>query len=69
LSIVAGAGTPADRIASALAAAADQYAEAARVGGGRVERNTFISAYVIVGLIVGSFVIAMYLPIFRAGGI
>jgi type IV pilus assembly protein PilC len=69
LSIVAGAGTPADRIASALAAAADQYAEAARVGGGRVERNTFIWAYVIVGLIVGSFVIAMYLPIFKAGGI
>jgi type IV pilus assembly protein PilC len=69
LSIVAGTGAAADRLAAALAAAADQYAEAARVGGGRVERNTFILAYVIVGLIVGSFVIAMYLPIFKAGGI
>ena len=67
LSAAAGVQPDPQRLAAALAEAAGQYAEAARAGAGWVERNTFIWAYLIVGLIVGTFVIAMYLPIFKMG--
>ena len=65
LSVAAGAQADPQRLARALAGAAGEYAEAARAGAARIERNTFISAYLIVGLIVGTLVIAMYLPMFK----
>ncbi len=67
LSTAAAVQADAPRLAAALADAAGQYADAARAGAARLERATFIWAYLIVGLIVGASVIAMYMPIFRLG--
>lgn len=67
LSGAAALQNDAPRLAAALADAAGQYADAARASAARLERGTFIWAYLIVGLIVGASVIAMYLPIFRMG--
>jgi type IV pilus assembly protein PilC len=67
LSTAAAVQADAPRLAAALADAAGQYAEVARAGAARLERGTFIWAYLIVGLIVGATVIAMYMPIFMLG--
>jgi len=67
LSAAAGVQSDPSRLAAALADAAGQYAEAARAGAARLERGTFLWAYLIVGLIVGASVIAMYMPIFKLG--